>query len=85
MCLTVDTSFIFKKKNQMLLDVFLISPMLRWYNDIKNHKNWTLKVNFCMSKTSKSPNFFLIEEYQFKTIFFANFDFKVFFFTKMTS
>ena len=46
MCTTLDTSFIFTKKNQMLQNYFLISVMLRWYSGIKNHEIWTFKVNF---------------------------------------
>ena len=31
MCLTIDTSFIFTKKNQMLQKGFLLSVTLRWH------------------------------------------------------
>ena len=58
MCLTVDTRFIFTKKNQMLQNVFLISVMLRWHSVIKNHKICTFKVNFLCQKTPESFYFF---------------------------
>ena len=58
MCLTVDTSFIFTKKNQMLQNGFFISVMLRWYSGIKNHEIWTFKVNFLCQKMSESFYFF---------------------------
>ena len=53
MC-TVDTCFIFAKKNQILQNVLLISVMLRWHSGVKNHEIWTFKVNFLFQKTSES-------------------------------
>ena len=73
-CTTFDTSFIFTK-NQTLQNVFFVTVTMRWHIGIKTHEIWKFKVNILCQKMFESFYFF-IEEYQFKTTIFDDFNFK---------